>query len=212
MKVIGAELIAITGNGNSTLARECNLCQILQIGKEACFLGLAPTSSTTSVMVYGDALATVASLESGFGESDFGIFHPAGTLGKRVLTRVSDVMVDGEKIPLIESGVKITAAIMEMSKKGLGVVAIVDTERKLRGIITDGDLRRAIEKHADLYNDIVDTIMTKDPKWICKDILLVDVLKKLKESRLNNYPVTDENNRVIGMLTWQMIVREGIIL
>lgn len=212
LKVIGAELIAITGNGNSTLARECNLCQILQIGKEACFLGLAPTSSTTSVMVYGDALATVASLESGFGESDFGIFHPAGTLGKRVLTRVSDVMVDGEKIPLIESGVKITAAIMEMSKKGLGVVAIVDTERKLRGIITDGDLRRAIEKHADLYNDIVDTIMTKDPKWICKDILLVDVLKKLKESRLNNYPVTDENNRVIGMLTWQMIVREGIIL
>lgn len=212
LKIIGAELIAITGNGNSTLAKECSLCQILQIEKEACFLGLAPTSSTTSVMVYGDALAAVASLESGFGESDFGVFHPAGTLGKRVLTRVSDVMVDREEIPLVESGVKITAAIMEMSKKGLGVVAIVDTAGKLRGILTDGDLRRAIEKHTDLYSDLVDTIMTKEPKWIRKDILLVDALKKLKESRLNNYPVIDENNHVIGMLTWQMIVREGIIL
>lgn len=212
LKVIGAELIAITGNKNSTLEKECNLCQILRIEKEACFLNLAPTSSTTCVLVYGDALAVAASMESGFGKSDFGLFHPAGTLGKRVLTKVNDIMATGEKMPVVKNGVKITDAIMEMSKKGLGVVAIVDAEWKLSGILTDGDLRRAIEKHTDLYNDIVDTIMTKKPKWIQREILLVDALQKLKESKLNNYPVIDENNRVIGMLTWQMIVRKGIVL
>ena len=104
LKVIVAELIAITGNKDSTLAKECNLCQILEIEKEACFLNLAPTSSTTSVLVYGDALAVVASLETGFGKSDFGLFHPAGTLGKKVLTKVNDIMVIGENIPLVNYG------------------------------------------------------------------------------------------------------------
>lgn len=212
LKVIGAELIAITGNRNSSLAKECSLCQILEVKREACFLNLAPTSSTTSVLVYGDALAAVTSLETGFGESDFGVLHPAGTLGKRVLTKVSDVMATKDKVPLIESGVRITDAIMEMSKKELGVVAVVDSERKLLGILTDGDLRRAIEHRVDLYNDVIDTIMTKNPRWIQKEVLLVDALQKLKESRLNNYPVVDEGSHVIGMLTWQMIVREGIVL
>ena len=212
LKVIGAELIAITGNINSTLAKECNLCQILNIEKEACFLKLAPTSSTTAVLVYGDALAAVASLESGFGQSDFGIFHPAGTLGKRVLVKVGDIMATDDAIPSVRSGVKITDAIMEMSKKELGVIAIVNQDNELAGILTDGDLRRAIERKADLYGEVVDKIMTTNPKWIRKDILLVDALQKLKESKLNNFPVVDENNCLIGMLTWQMIVREGVVL
>lgn len=212
LKVIGAELIAITGNDDSTLAKECNLCQILKIEKEACFLNLAPTSSTTSVLVYGDALAAVASLESGFGQSDFGIFHPAGTLGKRVLIKVGDIMATDDAIPFVRCGVKITDAIMEMSKKELGVIAIVNQNNELTGILTDGDLRRAIERKADLYGEVVDKIMTINPKWIRKDILLVDALQKLKESKLNNFPVVDEHNRLIGMLTWQMIVREGIVL
>lgn len=212
LKVIGAELIAITGNINSTLAKECNLCQILKIEKEACFLNLAPTSSATAVLVYGDALAAVASLESGFGKSDFGIFHPAGTLGKRVLVKVGDIMATDDAMPFVRRGVKITDAIMEMSKKELGVIAIVDQSNKLVGILTDGDLRRAIERRADLYGEIVDKIMTLNPKWIQKDILLVDALQKLRESRLNNFPVVDKDNCLIGMLTWQMIVREGIVL
>ncbi len=212
LKAIGAELIAITGNKDSILEKECNLCQILEIEKEACFLNLAPTSSTTSVLVYGDALAVVASLETGFGKSDFRLFHPAGTLGKKVLTKIKDIMVIGENIPLVKCGIKITDAIMEMSKKGLGVVAVTGQTGKLAGILTDGDLRRAIEKRADLYGDIVDSIMTENPKYIYGDILLVDALQKLKESRLNNYPVVDEKKHVIGMLTWQMIVREGIVL
>lgn len=212
LKVIRAELIAITGNINSTLAKECDLCQILNIEKEACFLDLAPTSSTTAVLVYGDALAAVASLESGFSQSDFGIFHPAGTLGKRVLVKVGDIMATDDAIPFVRCGVKITDAIMEMSKKELGVIAIVNQENELAGILTDGDLRRAIERKADLYGEVVDKIMTTNPKWIRKDVLLVDALQKLKESKLNNFPVVDEHNCLIGMITWQMIVREGVVL
>lgn len=212
LKIIGCKLIGITGKENSTLARECNLIQIIKVEREACSLNLAPTSSTTASLVYGDALAVVASVDSGFGESDFGLYHPAGTLGKRVLIKVKDIMAKGADIPSVRSGVKITDAIMEMSKKELGVIAIVDLDNKLVGILTDGDLRRAIESRADLYGEVVDKIMTTNPRWIQENTLIVDALQKLKERRLNNFPVVDVHKRVIGMLTWQMIVREGIVL
>ena len=212
LKVIGAKIICITGRAESTLARECETVQILEIEKEACHLNLAPTSSTTAALVYGDALAIVTSEDIGFSASDFGVYHPAGTLGKRILIKVKDVMAQGSELPVVKSGCKITDAIVEMSRKGLGVVAIVDQKERLCGILTDGDLRRAIEKRADLYSDIIDSIMTRDPRYIYKDLLLVDALQKLKESRLNNYPVIDKERNVIGMLTWQMIIREGIVL
>lgn len=212
LKIIGAKLIAITGKENSTLSKECELIQIIDVEREACLLDLAPTSSTTAALVYGDALAVVASMQNGFGKSDFGLYHPAGTLGKKILLRVESIMAKDSAIPIVLKGCKITDAIMEMSKKGLGTVAIVDKENKLEGLLTDGDLRRAIEKKVDLYDDDVDSIMTRQPKYIAAHILLVDALKKLKESRLNNYPVVDEEQHVIGMLTWQMIIREGIVL
>ena len=212
LKIIGAKLVAITGIENSTLSRECNLTQIIDIEKEACLLNLAPTSSTTATLVYGDALAVVASMRNGFGTSDFGLYHPAGTLGKKVLLRVQDIMAVGEALPSICEGSKITEAIMEMSHKGLGTVAIVDEHTVIKGLLTDGDLRRAIEKKADLYEDIVDKIMTKSPKTIKKDILLVDALNLLRQNKLNNYPVVDSEGHLLGMLTWQMIIREGIAL
>lgn len=212
LKLIGAKIISITGNNESTLNRESDIAQALHIEREACSLNLAPTSSTTAMLVYGDALAVTVSEENGFSKSEFGIFHPAGTLGKRVLMKVENIMAQGVDIPSVIEGCKITDAIMEMSKKGLGVVVIVNSNNELKGLLTDGDLRRAIEKKADLYGDIIDSIMTKNPKYINPGILLVDALKLLKESRLNNYPVVDENRKVIGVLTWQMIIREGIAL
>lgn len=212
LKLIGAKLIGITGKRESTLASECEVSQILNIGKEACNLNLAPTSSTTAMLVYGDVLAVTISEEMGFTASDFGLYHPAGTLGKKVLTKVKDIMAKNDELPIVYKGCKITDAIVEMSKKGLGTVAIADSDNKLAGILTDGDLRRAIERKADLYGDVIDSIMTKKPKYIYEDILLVDALQKLKKSRLNNYPVVNENHCVIGMLTWQMIIREGIAL
>lgn len=212
LKIIGVRMIGITGNAESTLAKECAITQILRIEKEACNLNLAPTSSTTAMLVYGDALAVTVSEEIGFSKTDFGVFHPAGTLGKKVLTKVNDIMAKGNDLPLVYEGCKITEAIMEMSQKGLGMVSIVDEEHKLVGILTDGDLRRAIEKRADLYGDVIDSIMTKNPQYIYSDILLVDALHRLKEKRINNYPVVDESHHVIGVLTWQMIIREGIVL
>jgi len=212
LKLIGAKLIGITGKKGSTLSRECKISEVLNIRREACKLNLAPTASTTAMLVYGDALAITASEEIGFSTCDFGLYHPAGTLGKKVLTKVENIMAKGEELPVVYEGSKITEAIVEMSKKGLGTIAVVDKSQKLKGILTDGDLRRAIEKRADLYGDIIDSIMTRNPQYIYADILLVDALQKLRESRLNNYPVVDCEKHIIGMLTWQMIIREGIAL
>ena len=212
LKALGATTILITGNPASSAASACDYRIILEVKNEACALNLAPTSSTTAALVLGDALAVVCSEELGFTASEFGLRHPAGSLGKIVLTRARDLMAKEEDVPKVIIGSKITEAIMEMSKKGLGVVAVVDNKDILEGLLTDGDLRRAIEKKTDFYNGTVDTIMTENPKSIKEDILVVDALTQLKESHLNNYPVVDDSNHVIGMLTWQMIVREGIML
>lgn len=212
IKVIGAKTIALTGNANSTLTKECDMSFILDVPHEACSMNLAPTSSTTAALVLGDALAVVASEENGFTKSDFGLRHPAGTLGKKVLVRVKDIMAKGKSTPCVLEGCTITEAIMEMSQKGLGVVAIVDKNKELKGLLTDGDLRRAIEKKVDLYYGIINEIMTVNPKSITSDILAVDALAQLKETHFNNYPVVDNKNHLIGMLTWQMIIREGITL
>lgn len=212
LKVIGAKMIAITSNGKSTLAKESEIVQIMPAIQEACSLNLAPTSSTTAVLVYGDALAIVASEAYGFDEENFALFHPAGSLGKRVLLRVNDIMATGEDMPIVREKALISEAIMEMSKKHLGVVAVIDQNDKLSGLLTDGDLRRAIEKRVDMYSDIIDTIMTDSPKTIKGDILAVQALRNLRESSINNYPVVDDVGHVVGVLTWQMIVKAGIVL
>lgn len=212
LKVIGAGTVAITSNGNSTLARESGLVQVMPAVQEACSLNLAPTSSTTAVLAYGDALAVAASIEYGFCEENFALFHPAGSLGKRVLLRVGDIMATGEDMPIVREKALISDAIMEMSRKQLGVVAVTDKDGRLSGLLTDGDLRRAIEKRVDMYGDIIDTIMTRSPKTIRKDILAVQALHNLREGSINNYPVVDDGGHVEGMLTWQMIVKAGIVL
>lgn len=212
LKIIGAKMIAITSNENSTLAKESEIVQIMPTIQEACSLNLAPTSSTTAVLVYGDALAVVASEAYGFGEKNFALFHPAGSLGKRVLLRVNDIMATGDDMPIVREKALISEAIMEMSKKQLGVVAIIDQNDKLSGLLTDGDLRRAIEKRVDMYSDIIDTIMTVSPKTIKKDILAVQALHNLRENSINNYPVVDDIGHVVGVLTWQMVVKAGIVI
>lgn len=212
IKFIGAETVAITSEKESTLARECNYVQIMPKVKEACALNLAPTSSTTAVLAYGDALAVAVSNYHHFTEKDFAVFHPEGALGKKILIRVEDIMAKAEDIPIVKVGCKISDAIMEMSKKGLGVVTIVNEQGQLVGLLTDGDLRRAIEKRIDMYGDIIDHIMTKKPQWIVKDILAAEALQKLKENSLNNYPVVNDRMNVIGVITWQTIVKKGIVI
>ncbi len=212
IKFIGAETVAITSEKDSTLAKECDYVQIIPKVKEACALNLAPTSSTTAVLAYGDALAVAISNYHHFTEKDFAVFHPEGALGKKILIRVEDIMAKGEDMPVVKEGCKISDAIIEMSKKGLGVVAIVDKYGKLEGLLTDGDLRRAIEKKINMYDDIINHVMTKNPKWIIKDMLAAEALQRLKKMSLNNYPVVDTDMYVIGVLTWQQIIKAGIML
>lgn len=212
IKMIGVPLITLTGNGNSTLAKASDIVQVFPKFDEACHLGLAPTSSTTVELVYGDALAVVMSEIYGFKDSDFGKFHPAGSLGKKLLLKVDDLMVKGEDIPRIQKNAFLVDAITEISKKGIGVVSVVNRENTLVGIITDGDLRRIIERRKDIYTEIVENVMTVYPKYIKKERLAVDALHFIKQHHINNIPVVDDNQKLIGTITWQMIVAAGIVI
>lgn len=211
IKMIGATLVGITGNANSTLARVSDIVQVLPKFEEACYLGLAPTSSTTAVLCYGDALAVVASGIYGFKDADFGKFHPAGALGKRLILKVDDLMAKGNDVPLVTEGTLLMDAIPVMSKKGLGIISVVDSEHKLLGIICDGDLRRIIEKKVDIYSVAVEEVMIKNPKTTMKDKLAVNALHFIKENSINNLPVVDDGGILIGTITWQQIVKAGIV-
>lgn len=212
IKMIGATLVGITGNPASTLAQASDMVQILPEFEEACYLGLAPTSSTTVLLCYGDALAVVASEIYGFKDSDFGKFHPAGSLGKKLILKVEDLMAYDEDVPKVESGTLLMDAIPVMSKKGLGVVSIVNKSNQLKGIICDGDLRRIIEKKVDIYSVAVDEVMIKEPKTVGKDRLAVDALRYIKKHSINNLPVISDDHVLVGTITWQQIVKAGIVV
>lgn len=212
IKIIGAKIIAITGNADSTLTKAAEVVQVFPKFEEACYLGLAPTSSTTVTLCYGDALAVVASGIYGFTRSDFGKFHPAGSLGKKLILKVSDLMAKDNAIPKVTLGTSLMLAIEEMSKKGLGVVCVINGNGKLCGIITDGDLRRILEKRVDIYSVIVDDFMTQKPYKVESNILAVDALVLIKEKSINSLPIVDRENNLIGTITWQLIVKAGIVI
>lgn len=211
IKMMGAKLIAVTGNPNSTLAQSADLSQIFPRFDEACYLGLAPTSSTTVTLCYGDALAVVASGIYGYTKSDYGKRHPAGALGKKLILRVQDLMAKGDNTPKVLEGTSLMNTIEEMSKKGLGIVTIVDKEGKLCGILTDGDLRRVLEQRVDIYSEIIDDVMIRTPYTVEAGILAVDALILIRQNRINSLPVVDKDNKVVGAITWQMIIRAGIV-
>ncbi|MBP5551480.1 MAG: KpsF/GutQ family sugar-phosphate isomerase [Bacilli bacterium] len=212
IKIIGAKLIGITGNPNSTLAQASDIVQVLPKFEEACYLGLAPTSSTTVALCYGDSLAVVASGIYGFQDKNYALFHPAGSLGKKLILKVDDLMAKNADIPCVLTGTLLMDAIPEMSKKKLGIVNIINKDNEILGIICDGDLRRIIEKHIDIYNVSVDEVMIKNPKTIAKNALAVDALHFIKEHSINNLPVVDSDNKLVGTITWQQIVKAGIVI
>ncbi len=211
IKMIGATLVGITGNPDSTLAQVADEVQVLPDFDEACYLGLAPTSSTTAALCYGDSLAVVASGVYGFNNTNYAMFHPAGSLGKKLILKVDDLMAHNEEIPKVYSGTLLMDAIPVMSKKGLGIISIVDDNDYLIGIICDGDLRRLIEKHVDIYSVEVDEVMIKSPKTTTKEQLAVDALHYIKKHSINNLPVVNEKNILVGTITWQQIVKAGIV-
>ena len=210
IKMIGATLVALTANANSTLAHAADIVQVLPKFKEACYLGLAPTSSTTVEQCYGDALAVVASGIYGFKDADFGKFHPAGSLGKKLILKVDDLMSSGEYNAKVYDGGTLKDAILELSMKGLGAVSIVNDSERLIGIITDGDLRRQLEKGVDIYSLEVRDVMTENPVTINSGKLAVEALRLLKGKNISCLPVID-SEKLIGMIRLQDIIGCGIV-
>ncbi len=211
IKMIGATLVGITGNAASTLAQVSDIVQVLPEFNEACYLGLAPTSSTTSVLCYGDALAVVASGVYGFKNADFGKFHPAGSLGKKLVLKVEDLMTKGTDNAIVHVNVLLKEAVVELSKKGLGMVSVVDDEDNLQGVITDGDLRRQLEKGVDIYSLMVEDVMTKkDITTVGGKRLAVEALNILKKRNISCMPVLD-GKKVIGTIRLQDIIGVGIV-
>lgn len=208
---IGCTTIAITGKGKSTLARECQYCFCFPEFEEACYMHLAPTSSTTALLVLGDALAVVASRMRNYTKEDFGLHHPAGALGKKLLVKVKDLMHSGEENAVILEDSSLRNAIVEMSSKGLSMVTIVDENNRLKGIITDGDLRRMLERGVDVYNETVVNVMTKTPKWIDYREMAVNALQKMSDMKITCMPVLDEKRAVIGTVLMQDIFKAGIV-
>lgn len=211
LQEIGCSTVAITGKPRSTLARGCDHHFFFPEFEEACYMHLAPTSSTTALLVLGDALALVASRARNYTREDYGLHHPAGSLGKKLLVRVRDLMHSGEENAVIPLNSSLHSAIVEMSSKGLSMVTIVDDGQMLLGILTDGDLRRMLEKGVDIYSQNIDAVMTRDPKWIDSRELAVNALQRMSDLRITGMPVLDENRRVIGSLLMQDIIKAGIV-
>jgi len=209
LKRLGVPLISITGNPSSTLATLSDAAINASTDKEACPLGLAPTSSTTAALVMGDALA-IALLEArGFTEADFALSHPGGSLGRRLLLHVNDVMHKGDDIPVIEQTALVSSALLEMTEKKLGMTAIVDQQGQLTGIFTDGDLRRMLESNTDIHRTTVQQVMTQGGATISPDRLAVEALQLMQTKKINALLVTD-NNKLVGALNMHDMLKAGL--
>jgi arabinose-5-phosphate isomerase len=208
----GIPLIAITGNPKSSLAREANIHLDASVSTEACPLGLAPTASTTAALVMGDALA-IALLEArGFTADDFARSHPAGSLGRRLLLHIADVMHSGENIPAVAPDASLTQALMEMTRKHLGMTAVVDADMHLIGVFTDGDLRRALDDDGvDLRGATVAELMTRGPKTIGSDKLAIEAAQLMEKHQIHALLVVDGEQRVVGALNIHDLLRARVV-
>lgn len=199
LKRIGVEIVAMTGNPQSTLAKGADHHLSAAISKEACPLGLAPTASTTATLALGDALAMALLLRKGFKEEDFAFLHPGGRLGKRFL-RVSDLMHGGNDVPIVELGTEMHDVIYEMSKKGFGVTGVVDGERKLQGIITDGDLRRLLQRDEYILRKTAAESMKPNPQTIDSNELASVALQQMEERKITSLFIVDDSRRLTGII------------
>ncbi|MEJ2059191.1 MAG: KpsF/GutQ family sugar-phosphate isomerase [Gammaproteobacteria bacterium] len=211
LKRLGVPMIAMTGNPPSTLAREADVHLDASVEKEACPLGLAPTSSTTAALVMGDALA-VALLEArGFTADDFARSHPGGRLGRRLLLHVTDIMHSGERIPLVAPDTPLSEALLEITRKGLGMTVVADTDGRLQGVFTDGDLRRCLDRTVDVHSTPIREVMTHPCQSVPADLLAVEALTLMETCKINALPVTDADGRVIGAFNMHDLLRAGVV-
>ena len=207
----GAPLIGMTGNPESPLAQAANAHLDISVQEEACPLGLAPTASTTATLVMGDALA-VALLEArGFTADDFALSHPGGSLGRRLLLLVSDIMHCDHEIPSVQQGVTVSHALLEMSSKGLGMTGVTQTDGQLIGIFTDGDLRRMLDQGLDIQTTLIEQVMSPNPKTVPPNVLAVDALNIMEANKITSLMVVNDQLQLLGALTMHDMLRAGVV-
>lgn len=211
LKRFGIPLISMTGDKNSVLATAADINLDVSVSKEACPHDLAPTSSTTVALVMGDALAVAMLQARGFTPEDFALSHPGGSLGRRLLLHVADIMHTGERVPSVPETATISQALLEMSKKGLGMTAITDESGTLLGLYTDGDLRRSLDKNIDVHSATISDVMTRNCRTTSANELVASVVKMMEDFGINGLLVTDENNKLIGAFNMHDVLRAGIV-
>jgi arabinose-5-phosphate isomerase len=211
LKRLGVGLIAMTGNPDSTLARHANVHLDTSVDREACPLGLAPTASTSAQLALGDALAIALLDARGFTAEDFARSHPAGSLGRRLLLRISDLMHAGDELPTIGKDESIAEAIMQMTRSRLGMCAVLDGTGKLVGIVTDGDLRRHVDDLGDIRSNAVAHIMTANPRTITPDDLAASAVELMQSHRIQGVLVTDADGKLVGALNFQDLLQAGVV-
>jgi arabinose-5-phosphate isomerase len=207
---IGSKIVAITGNINSFLARYAGSTISVRVDREACALGLAPTTSTTAMLAMCDAISVVLMKLKKFKKEDFASFHPRGSLGRQVL-KVKDIMRKGRLSPTVMPGVKLREVLAKISTSHAGAAVVVDTEKKVIGIFTDGDLRRKLEKHRDILNRRIEEVMTVSPIVVKETDLATKALNLLKKKKIDEVPVVDGNRRLVGVVDVQDLITAGIL-
>lgn len=207
----GAFLISMTGNPSSSLAKAANIHLSVHVEREACPLNLAPTASTTATLAMGDALAIACLNAKGFTKEDFARSHPGGALGRRLLLRVEDVMRTDDDVPYVLPDSSVLAAVQTISRKGIGMTAVVNEKHELVGVFTEGDLRRLIEKMGDIRPVVIGDVMTRSPKSIQPHALAAEAASIMDRSKINQLPVTDSNGRLIGALNLHDLMTAKVI-
>lgn len=211
IKRIDVPFIAMTGNPESSLANFATVHLDVSVKQEACPLGLAPTASTTAALVMGDALAVSLLEAKGFSRDDFALSHPGGSLGKRLLLMVSDIMHCGKEVPAISEDALVTDALLEMTEKKLGMTAVIDKDKQVLGVFTDGDLRRMLGKDIDVHVAKIAEVMTPSCTVIDADILAAEAMKIMQQKQINALLVVDQEKRLVGALNMHDLVRAGIV-
>lgn len=211
LKRLGIAIIGLTGAPSSTLAKEANVHLNAAISREACPLNLAPTSSTTAALALGDALAIALLQARGFGPDDFALSHPGGSLGRKLLLRVSDIMHSGAALPAVLNSASLREALLEMTQKGLGFTCIINEQHQLLGVYTDGDLRRTLDQDLDLRDLKVSDVMTQGSKHIQADLLAAEAVLLMEENKISALPVLNANQTVVGALNMHDLLKAGVI-
>jgi len=211
IRKIGAKLVAMVGNINSTLARNADYIINTSVKREACSLGLAPTTSTTAMLAMGDALAIALLDKKGFKAKDFALFHPGGILGKRLILKVEDIMRKGRDNPIVNENYTVKRVLLAITKARAGSASVVNAKGRLTGIFTDGDLRRHLETESDLINKKVKDFMTKNPATIKKERLAAEAFDILRSRKIDEIPVVDERKRPVGLLDVQDLLKAGLV-